>query len=183
MGFYHAPLKWVAKLLLTLEATLLVFTACLLLLGFTDGTCIGPGRILFDFIWAWTMSHLRNYWLIPVAGGHKKGKEFIQASTRWIWTLGLCPWNCFLTEPACIYGELESWGRCGGPPVLHLYSYHLYLECLLSRSVNLWQRTSVLVYTLLSIQFLWSMLLHPQCFKDTKALCDSEYSASPYRDC
>jgi len=40
-GFCPAPLKLVAKLLLTLEATLLVFTACLLLLGFADGTCIG----------------------------------------------------------------------------------------------------------------------------------------------
>lgn len=48
MGFYHAPLKWVSELMLTLEPVLLVFTQCLLLLGLTDSTCSGPGRILFD---------------------------------------------------------------------------------------------------------------------------------------
>lgn len=132
MGFYHAPLKLIAKLLLTFRATLLVFTAWLLLLVITDGICTGPGRFFFDFSWTWTRPHLWNCLQISAARGHKKGKELLQTSTRWIWMLDSCPQNSFLKKPVSGEFECYAWHE---RPVVHLYSYCLHLEHLL---VDLW---------------------------------------------
>lgn len=94
-------------------------------------TRIAPGRILFDFIWVWTMSHLQNSWLIPVAGGHKKGKDLYSVNTRWIWTQGSCPWNCFLQQNLCAYMVILKVGPDVDVNDHHFSIYIAYLECLL----------------------------------------------------